>query len=64
MRSNWKRIMRGAAGAASVLNGVWALQLQNGNAHVEWAPVAAAVLSVWACYFSILWILQGMRSDP
>lgn len=56
--------MRGVAGAASVLNGLWALQLQDGNAAVEWIPVVTAALSVWACYYSILWILQGMRSDP
>lgn len=64
MLSKWKSVMKGVAGVASVLNGLWALRLQDGNATVEWVPVVTAALSVWACYFSILWLCQGMRSDP
>lgn len=64
MRSGLKKKMRSAAGLASLLNGLWAYQVQEGNPTVDFLPVATAVLAVWVCYFSIAWILQGMRSDP
>lgn len=62
MRTNWKRKLRNVAGTASLLNGFWALQLQAGNTDLDWAPVATAALSAWVCYFSIVWILDGIRS--
>ena len=55
--------MRNVAGAASLINGYWAFQLQADSANVDWMPVVAATLSAWACYFSIVWIIDGMRSE-
>lgn len=55
--------MRGVAGTVSLINGYWAFQLQAGDASVDWVPVFSAALSAWACYFSIVWIIEGMRSE-
>jgi hypothetical protein len=62
MRSNWKRRLRNVAGLASLLNGFWAFQMQAGAENPDWVPVATAGLSAWACYFSLVWIVEGMRS--
>lgn len=62
MWTNFKRKMRNVAGAASLINGYWAFQLQAGNGPVDWVPVSTAALSAWVCYFSIVWIIEGMRS--
>jgi hypothetical protein len=55
--------MRNVAGAVSLLNVLWAFQLQAGSAETEWAPIAAAGISAWACYFAITWIIGGLRSE-
>lgn len=47
----------------SMVNGYWASLTQTGNdANWTWTPVALAILSVWVCYFSVAWLLEGMRS--
>lgn len=63
MRSNFKKMMRNLAAAVSLLNILWAFQLQAGMAEKDWTPIAAAGLSAWACYFAITWIIGGLRSD-
>jgi hypothetical protein len=63
MRSNFKKMMRSLAAAVSLLNVLWAFQLQAGSAEKDWAPILSAGLSVWACYFAITWIIGGLRSE-
>jgi hypothetical protein len=63
MGSGLKRVMRNVAGGVSLLNGFWAFQLQAGAAEKDWAPIAAASVSAWACYFAITWIIGGLRSE-
>jgi hypothetical protein len=62
MRNPWKRRLRNLAALVSVLNGYWAFQVQGAAEHPDGAAVAAAALSAWACYFSVIWIVEGMRS--
>lgn len=63
MWNNWKRKMRNLAGAVSLINGYWAFQMQADSSSVDWMPVGTAALSAWVCYFSIVWIIEGMRSE-
>ena len=63
MRSNIKKMLRNLAAAVSLLNVLWAFQLQAGAAEKDWGPIASAGLSVWACYFAINWIIGGLRSE-
>jgi hypothetical protein len=46
----------------SLANGCWASLTQNGQGGTDWSPAVLAMLSVWACYFSIVWLAGGMRS--
>jgi hypothetical protein len=61
MYKNRKKFMRTAAMGVSLANGYWASLTQTGG-DANWTPVALAVLSVWVCYFSVAWLLEGMRS--
>jgi hypothetical protein len=61
MTRNFKRYLRNAAGVASLANGYLAFQLAEKD-HNYWLPVGGAMLSAWACYFSILWLFEGLRS--
>lgn len=60
MRKNGKKNMRMLAVGAALANGYWASLTQSGGA---WSyPVVMAVVSVMAGYFSLTWLLQGIRS--
>lgn len=62
MTRNFKRYMRNAAGIASLANGYWAFQMQNGNDQNNWLSVFGAMLSAWLCYFCVVWLVEGLRS--
>ena len=62
MLKNGKRNLRLLAIGASLINGYWASLTQAGNPGTSWSPVVMAMVSVWAGYFSLSWLLQGMRS--
>lgn len=62
MLKSGKRNVRMLAAGVSLANGYWASLAQGGNGAREAAPVLLAVASVWAGYFSLAWLLQGMRS--
>lgn len=61
MNKNGKRIARLLAAGASLANGFWAT-LAQGPVHPSPVPVLMAVAAVWAGYFSLAWLVQGMRS--
>jgi hypothetical protein len=61
MLKNGKRNLRLVAIGASLANGYWASLTQSG-AGASWSPVLMAMVSVWAGYFSLTWLMQGMRS--
>ena len=63
MDKNRKKYLRTSAMGISMVNGYWASLTQTGSdANWTWTPVALAILSVWVCYFSVAWLLEGMRS--
>ncbi|MDQ3000546.1 MAG: hypothetical protein M3Y08_04715 [Fibrobacterota bacterium] len=63
MYKNRKKYLLTAAMGISMANGYWASLTQNGSdTNWTWTPVVLAVLSVWVCYFSVAWLLEGMRS--
>lgn len=47
---------------ASLANGYWASVTQSANGGGGLSPVLMAMISVWAGYFSLTWLMQGMRS--
>ncbi|MDB5105551.1 MAG: hypothetical protein JWP91_3240 [Fibrobacteres bacterium] len=64
---NRKKHMRTLAVGAALANGYWTsltqTHLGNGGAHGGgWSPVLLAMASVMACYFSVAWLVQGMRA--
>lgn len=61
MTRNFKKHLRTVVGVASLLNGYWAFQVAEKD-HNYWLPVATAMLSMWAFYFSIVWLIEGLRS--
>jgi hypothetical protein len=61
MYKNRKKYLRMTALGASVANGYLALMTQSPQSSA-WSPALLAMLSVWVCYFSVGWLLQGMRS--
>lgn len=61
MMKNGKSIARAATAGASLANGFWA-SLAQGPGHTSPVPVLMAVAAVWAGYFSLAWLVQGMRS--
>ena len=63
MFKNSRKNLRLAAMAVSLINGYWASLTQTSPGHgSSWSPVLMAMVSVWAVYFSLAWLLQGMRS--
>ena len=56
-----KNIARVATAGASLANGLWA-SLAQGPGHGSLFPVLMAFAAVWAGYFSLAWLVQGMRS--
>lgn len=63
MYKNRKKYLVISAMGISMANGYWASLTQNGSdGNGSLTPVIFAVLSVWVCYFSVTWLLQGMRS--
>ncbi|MDB5050782.1 MAG: hypothetical protein JWO30_3853 [Fibrobacteres bacterium] len=61
MYKNRKKYLRTVAMGASLANGYWASITQSGHG-ANWSPVVLAMLSVWVCYFSVAWLVEGMRS--
>jgi len=61
MMKSGKNIARLATAGASLANGFWA-SLAQGPGHASPVPVLTAVAAVWAGYFSLAWLVQGMRS--
>jgi hypothetical protein len=59
---HWKRRLRNLAALASMLNGYWAFHMPGAAEQAGGAAVLAAALSAWACYFSVVWLVEGMRS--
>jgi hypothetical protein len=62
MHKNWKKYLLGAVVTLSFANGYWASLTQGAAGKTESAPVVLSMLSVWACYFSISWLFEGMKS--
>jgi hypothetical protein len=58
---NGKNLAKFATAGASLANGFWA-SLAQGSTHPSPVPVLMAVIAVWAGYFSLAWLVQGMRS--
>jgi hypothetical protein len=58
---NGKKYLRTMAVGASLANGYWASLTQAGG-RGDLMPVALAVASVLAGYFSLTWLFDGMRS--
>jgi hypothetical protein len=61
MYKNRKKYLRMGAMGVSVANGYWASMTQPTHGAL-WSPALLAMLSVWACYFCVAWLMQGMRS--
>lgn len=61
MSKNGKKYLRTLALVASVANGAWASMAEGGHG-ASWSPAIMAMVSVWACYFSVAWLAEGMRS--
>jgi hypothetical protein len=61
MYKNRKKHLRTVAVGAALANGYWASLTQTGHGP-SWSPVLLAMASVMACYFSVVWLAQGMRS--
>lgn len=58
-----KKFFRNSAIVAALANGFWASLTQVHSGPVAGLPpVLMAVASVLACYFSLVWLFQGMRS--
>lgn len=62
MHKNRKKYLRTVAIGLSLANGCWASLMPSGNGEAAWSPAVLAMLSVWACYFSVTWLFGGMRS--
>lgn len=62
MLKNGKKNLRMLAIGASLANGYWASLTQSANGVTSWSPVLMAMAAVWASYFSLTWLMQGMRS--
>jgi len=62
MLKNGKKNLRMLAIGASLANGYWASLTQTGTHGASWSPVLMAMAAVWAGYFSLAWLAQGMRS--
>ncbi len=63
MLKNSRKNIRLVAVAASLANGYWAWLTQTNTGHgPALTPVVMGMVSVWAVYFSLAWLLQGMRS--
>jgi hypothetical protein len=63
MYKNRKKYLRTAAIGAALANGYWASITQtHGGRAGDWPAVVLAMASVMACYFSLTWLAQGMRS--
>jgi hypothetical protein len=63
MLKSGKSIARTVAAGASLANGLWATLAQGSvPGHASVVPVLLAVAAVWAGYFSLAWLFQGMRS--
>ncbi len=63
MLKSGKNIARTVAAGASVANGLWAGVAQGAvPGHTSAVPVLLSVAAVWAGYFSLAWLFQGMRS--
>lgn len=63
MYKNRKKFFRSCAIGAALANGLWAslMQAESGPG-AGLTPVLMAVASVLVCYFSLVWLFQGMRS--
>ena len=58
-----KNLPRRLAAGASLANGLWAAVAQGSvQGHASPVPVLLAVAAVWAGYFCLAWLFQGMRS--
>jgi hypothetical protein len=63
MLKSGKSIARTVAAGASLANGLWAALAQGSvPGHAAAVPVLLSVAAVWAGYFSLSWLFQGMRS--
>lgn len=63
MNKNRKKLFRTCAIGAALANGYWASLTQTPSGPgAGSAPVLMAVASVLVCYFSLMWLFQGMRS--
>ncbi len=63
MYKNRKKYLRTGAVGAALANGYWASLTQNHGGHASgMMPVLMGMASVMACYFSVAWLVEGMRS--
>lgn len=61
MQGKLKKHMRTAALVVSLANGCWA-SLTQGDHGALLSPAIPAILSVWVGYFSLSWLIKGIRS--
>jgi hypothetical protein len=61
MTRNFKKYLRNFVAVASLANGYWSFQIA-GKDHNYWLPVIGSMLSMWVFYFSIMWLVEGLRS--
>ena len=62
MHKNRKKYLRMLAMGASLANGYWASVTQTGPGGAGLSPALLAIVSVWVCYFSLGWLVEGMKS--